>query len=101
MTRGIIIIVALLVVATGCGANGGGASDSGSGDNPSVNWSDYAPQVRNRIDQEAAAADCRGLQQEFDDAESNNDATAARTDHNNADLMTYIDHQMRAAGCYK
>jgi hypothetical protein len=65
-----------------------------------VPWSDYATEVHQRIDAMAASHDCTGLQDEFDSAERNGDATRARTGHNNADLMAYIDYQQRGAGCY-
>ena len=47
-----------------------------------------------------AAKDCTGLQSEFDAADANNAATKARTGHNNAELMGYIDDLMRKVGCY-
>jgi hypothetical protein len=65
-----------------------------------VQWTDYAPGLQARIDALATAKDCTALQDEFDVADVNNDATLARTGHNNAHLMGYIDDKLRAAGCY-
>ena len=66
----------------------------------SVDWENYAPEVRERIDSMAAAGDCADLQEEFDTAEANSEAQRARTGDGNADLMGYIDDRMREAGCY-
>lgn len=82
--------VTLLLVA-GCSASG---SDSG------VPWDDYSPDLRERIDDLGDTADCAALQDEFDAADANNAATKARTGHNNAGLLAYIDAVMRDAGCY-
>jgi hypothetical protein len=65
-----------------------------------VPWRDYASDLKPRIDGLAAAADCAGLQREFDTADANNAATRSRTGHSNTDLMAYIDDAMRGAGCY-
>lgn len=65
-----------------------------------VPWDDYSADVKTRIDDATQNADCDALQKEFDTADANNDATAARTDHNNAALMTYIDEALKLAGCY-
>lgn len=67
---------------------------------PSGPWDDYSSSVKYRIDSMAEVGDCDGLQEEFDTADLNNDATLARTGHNNAELMGYIDDKMRDAGCY-
>ena len=63
-------------------------------------WSDYAADLRPRIDAAAAAGGCVLLQQEFDTGAANDDETRARTGHGNAELMSYIDAAMKAAGCY-
>lgn len=52
-----------------------------------VDWSKYSPTVKTRIAGEVAAKDCAALQQEFNNAHA-------------ADLLAYLDNQMRAAGCY-
>lgn len=66
----------------------------------SVPWEDYDPSVKETIDRMAKAGGCPGLQEQFDIADQNNEATMARTGHNNADLMDYIYEAMRDAGCY-
>ena len=80
----------------------GGTKPAPVGGEPAagVPWSDYAPELRPRIDGLARSRDCSGLQAEFDVADANNDSTRARTGHSNAELMKYIDGQMRSAGCY-
>lgn len=65
-----------------------------------VDWENYSPTVRERIDAHAASADCDGLQHEFDVAEMNNAAQRDRTGDGNADLMSYIHGKMQVAGCY-
>ena len=62
-------------------------------DDSGVDWSDFAPTVRTRIEELVAAGDCAGLQQEFDNADANDNPSKA-------DLMTYLDREMEAAGCY-
>ncbi len=59
-------------------------------DDSGVEWSKYAPAVRTRIEKQAKAQDCGGLQNEFDNAERNG----------GTDLMVYVDKLMREAGCY-
>jgi len=71
-----------------------------SSDRADVPWADYDGSVKTRIDQLEAAADCAGLQIEFDTADGNSAATQNRTGHSNADLMQYIDEAMRLADCY-
>jgi hypothetical protein len=87
MKRAAVVLVASILLV----------SCSGSDD---VDWENYDPSVRIRIDSMAAAGDCAGLQEEFDIADANNDAQLARTGDNNADLMSYIDGKMSDAGCY-
>jgi hypothetical protein len=65
-----------------------------------VEWEDYDASVTVRIDDLQSAADCAGLQGEFDTADANNAATLDRTGHSNLNLMTYIDEALRLAGCY-
>lgn len=57
---------------------------------PDVDWSQYSPLVKKRIDQLAKKSNCNGLQREFDTADNNG----------SADLMEYIHAQLGAAGCY-
>jgi hypothetical protein len=63
---------------------------------PAVPWGDYAPGLQARLN---ATADCSKLQDEFDAADANNAAELARTGHNNAALMTYIDWLQTRLGC--
>ena len=82
-------LTTLALMATACSSSG------------SVDWENYAPEVRDRIDAMATSSDCAGLQAEFDTAEVNDDAQRARTGDGNADLMAYIDMKMQDAGCYE
>ena len=95
------VVVMAMVAMVGCTSpqKGTDAPAAGGGDG-GVPWSDYAGDLRGRIDGLAASKDCSGLQQQFDNADANNAATMTRTGHNNATLMGYIDDKMRAAGCY-
>lgn len=72
---------------------------SGSGTSSDVDWENYASSVRTRIDSMAASKDCAGLQAEFDTADANDDAQRERVGTGNADLMSYIDSKLSAAGC--
>lgn len=71
------------------------------GSDPKMDWKNYSPDVKQRIEGYTASKDCAGLQREFDTADANNDAQRSRTGSNNADLMGYLDDLMRDAGCYK
>lgn len=79
----------MLMLLASCG------SDKASG----PQWEDYAPSLKADIDALASAGDCSQLQSEFNVADANNDATKARTGHNNAQLMGYIDAKLRSLGC--
>lgn len=98
------VIAACLVLLAGCVVPPPAAEPSPTPTvfEPSVSvpWGDYDASVKARIDELGAESDCAGLQDEFDNADANNDATMNRTGHNNADLMGYIDEWMREAGCY-
>jgi hypothetical protein len=85
-------IAALLAPAALSGACGSGESNPA----PTVPWSDYAPELKARIDSEHT---CDALQRDFDAADRNNASTMARTGHNNADLMTYIQWRLKKEGC--
>jgi len=65
-----------------------------------VDWDNYSPDVRSRIDRLASQGDCAGLQEEFDLADANDDAQRSRTGDGNADLMGYIDSKLDESGCY-
>ena len=64
-----------------------------------VDWQNYAPDVKTRIDGMGQAKDCAGLRTEFDTAAANNDAQRARVGDGNAELMTYIYEWLGLAGC--
>lgn len=66
---------------------------------PTVNWANYSPAVKERLDGLATSKDCAGLQAEFDAASRNDNAQRQRTGAGNADLMRYIDAKIRANGC--
>jgi hypothetical protein len=68
-------------------------------DNSGVNWSDYAPTVKTRIEEFIQSADCSSLQKEFDVADQNDAAQRNRVGVGNADLMNYINTSMEKLGC--
>ena len=89
------------VVAVAVLSLGGCSTDlTGGGGTYDVDWENYSADVRTRIDNAAADADCATLQDEFDNAEANDDAQRKRTGDGNSDLMAYIDRQMDEAGCF-
>lgn len=96
-----VVLVALSGGCAGSSSGGAAANPVTTPTLPAVPWGDYAADVHTRIDALAAAQNCPALQKEFDLADENSGATRRRTGHNNADLMGYIDAQMRAAGCYR
>jgi hypothetical protein len=66
-----------------------------------VDWENYAPEVKTRIDRMAVEGDCGGLLQAgFDTADANDTAQRNRVGSGNADLMDYIDAKLSDAGCY-
>ena len=67
---------------------------------PEVNWNNYSPKVKQKIDNLTAIKNCQGLQSQFDTAEMNSTAQRNRTGESNSLLMGYIDDKMREAGCY-
>ncbi len=69
-------------------------------DNSGVNWSDYAPTVKTRIEELIQSSDCSGLQAEFDIADQNDAAQRNRVGVGNADLMNYLNSSMKKLGCY-
>jgi hypothetical protein len=62
---------------------------------PAVPWGDYVPGLQTVLD----SSGCEALQDQFNGADANNDATMRRTGHNNAALMAYIDWLERKHGC--
>lgn len=57
----------------------------------SIDWSDYAPAVRARIEAAYQRGDCAALQGEFDSADANG----------SVDLMRYLDAALEQADCYQ
>lgn len=99
--RGLITIVAVLALA-GCASPQPEAEPTPT---PTfqmfnVEWEDYDAGLQERIDALAQAADCDGLQEEFNTADANTASTLDRIGHTNANLMRYIDTELREAGCY-
>ncbi|GAA5153780.1 hypothetical protein GCM10023340_36320 [Nocardioides marinquilinus] len=96
-----MVALFLLAAVSACGGEaegGGGVEQSGRADVP---WGSYADGLQGRIDQLEANGRCNALQREFDVADRNNKATLDRTgEHNNAELLKYIDEALGAAGCY-
>jgi hypothetical protein len=86
--------VGILLAALTLAACGSPAPDDPA-PTPTVTWTDYAPGLQARLD----AATCPQLQKEFDTADANNPAVLARTGHNNADLLAYIDWLQTRRGC--
>lgn len=78
-----------------------GSADGSSAAASDVDWENYSPTVKPRIDDLAAEGDCAGLQNEFDTAEQNNTAQRKRVGDGNAHLMGYIDSKLAEAGCYE
>lgn len=72
------VTLAAVVVLAGCSST------------PDVDWSQFSPTVKTRIDGLVENQDCDGLQDEFDNADANS----------HADLMVYLDNQMEEIGCY-
>jgi len=72
----------------------------GCGPVPEIDWSNYHPEVQERIDHLALERDCQALQSEFDLADRNSDAQLNRTGRGNVDLMAYIEDKLTSAGCH-
>lgn len=69
-------------------------------DNSGVNWSDYSPTVKTRIEGLIQSGDCLNLQKEFDIADQNDAAQRNRVGVGNADLMNYLNKSMKDLSCY-
>lgn len=93
--------LACLTLLTGCGSAraGGDQPAPGAGTVAAVRWSDYGPDVRNRIDAWAATGDCRRLGDTRDTAVAAGEAVRQRTGHGNDALVDYLDAVARSAGC--
>ena len=66
---------------------------------PTVNWSNYSSQVKERISLYLKNKDCAALQKEFDSAADNSDYQRSRTGEGNLALMTYIMYHGKNYGC--
>lgn len=99
MRRALVVaaLVALFVVACEAETPTSTATPSAAAPFPTGK---YSPEAERRIIALAAAGDCGGLQAEFNVADRNDAATRSRTGSGTADLMSFIDGHMRAAGCY-
>lgn len=64
-----------------------------------VDWENYAPAVRTRIDRLGRKSDCEGLQEQFDTAYDNDERQRSRVGEGNADLMSYIQEWLDYAEC--
>jgi hypothetical protein len=70
-----------------------------AGNDVPVQWDDYSPELQGDIDSLQLSGDCQGLQDMFDVAEANDEATRFRRGHGNGNLMAYIFHAQQLAGC--
>ena len=96
---GAVVLVVAVLFLSGLGAIGGGQQPAAPTQATSgVPWADHAPALQLHIDALAAGANCPALQEQFDNADANNDATMSRTGHNNAALMGYIDQSIGVDG---
>jgi hypothetical protein len=69
------------------------------GPDRTVEWTDYAADVRSTIDAMVAAGDCVGLQQQVSLAANDNALAMNRTGHTNAKLIGYVREQITTLGC--
>jgi len=81
-----LLLVASVLVLTGCGGGGGSTTPS----EPSVNWSSYPSSLKQIIDTAEADRDCQELQSIFD----------TWINANATDVANYVDDSLRSAGCY-
>jgi len=66
---------------------------------PIVNWADYSPQVKARVDSYIANKDCSGFQTEFDAAADNSQLQRQRIGKGNINLMDFIYYHANKSGC--
>jgi len=63
-------------------------------------WKNYDTEVKARILKMIGNKNCSALQNEFNIAENNSKSQLRRTGTGNAELMSFIDDNMRSIGCY-
>lgn len=72
---------------------------AGCSSSTTVDWENYSPTVKQRIDKAANTKDCTELQTQFDNADQTDNTQRKRVGDGNADLMKYVDTKMRETGC--
>jgi hypothetical protein len=65
----------------------------------SLDWENYPPAVKRRIDQLAAKGNCEALLEESDWADEHNDEQRDAFGDDNAALIAYINDKLEDAGC--
>jgi hypothetical protein len=83
-----------VVLVAGCGSSKEAGSRA-----ESVDWEKYSPDVKERIDEQAAAKDCSDLRAELYMADRNEVDPMNETNTDHTALMAYIKAQMVKAGC--
>lgn len=64
-----------------------------------VPWDDYDHVLRAQIDKALLDQNCTSLQRQFAVARDSNQATKRWTNHDNSQLLAYIDRTMDLVGC--
>lgn len=107
---GLTVLIALGSLHVGCSNDASAPASESTTQSPAatsesaaseggVDWDNYSPTVKSRIDSLALAKECEELQSEFDTAAANDSAQRNRTGSGNADLMQYINEKLKSAGC--
>ncbi len=97
---GLFVLTVVLAMFSDSGTTDSNPSSTTVSDTSGVDWNNYSPAVKTRIEELISTNDCSGLQLEFDMADQNNTAQENRVGAGNADLMNYLDSSMRKLGCY-
>ena len=97
---GLFVLTVVLAMFSDSGTTDSNPSSTTVSDTSGVDWNNYSPAVKTRIEELINSNDCSGLQLEFDVADQNDTAQRNRVGDGNADLMAYIDGEMRKLGCY-
>jgi len=97
---GLFVLTVVFAMFSGSGTTDSNPSSTTVSDTSGVDWKNYSPQVKNRIEELINTNDCSGLQSEFDIAAQNDTAQRNRVGDGNADLMDYINGEMQRLGCY-